>query len=128
MYERCKKFTVAFLAASLLFASLGAAAASAAGNETNDSFSKAKKMLERQVYFDHRITLYCGHPLMRRKTSTCPMASIRKSTRSVLPKSSGNTLYLQRTLGVPSKNGETVIRSVWIVRERPSRDEPVQRR
>ena len=53
MHERCKKFTVAFLAASLLFASLGAAAASAAGNEKNDSFSKAKKMLERQVYFDH---------------------------------------------------------------------------
>ncbi len=72
MYERCKKFTVAFLAASLLFASLGAAAASAAGNETNDSFSKAKKMLERQVYFDHRITLYCGAPFDEKKNIDLP--------------------------------------------------------
>lgn len=32
----------------------------AGGNTTNDSFSKAKNMLERQIYADHRITLYCG--------------------------------------------------------------------
>ena len=32
----------------------------AAGNTTNDSFNKAKKMLERQVYMDHRQTIYCG--------------------------------------------------------------------
>lgn len=31
-----------------------------AGNTTNDSFNRAKKMLEREVYFDHRITIYCG--------------------------------------------------------------------
>lgn len=32
------------------------------GNITNDSFNKAKKTLERQVYTDHRITFYCGCP------------------------------------------------------------------
>ena len=32
----------------------------AGGNEWNDSFNKAKKKLERQVYYDHRVTLYCG--------------------------------------------------------------------
>lgn len=32
----------------------------AAGNTTNDSFSQAKRMLERQVYYDHRVTIYCG--------------------------------------------------------------------
>lgn len=31
-----------------------------AANESNTSFSKAKKMLERQVYQDHRETIYCG--------------------------------------------------------------------
>lgn len=31
-----------------------------AANESNQSFSKAKKMLERQVYQDHRETVYCG--------------------------------------------------------------------
>jgi deoxyribonuclease-1 len=32
----------------------------AAGNQTNQSFSKAKKNLERSVYQDHRETIYCG--------------------------------------------------------------------
>ena len=30
-----------------------------AGNETNDSFSQAKKYLK-QIYADHRETIYCG--------------------------------------------------------------------
>lgn len=32
----------------------------ATGNTTNDSFNQAKRMLERQVYYDHRVTIYCG--------------------------------------------------------------------
>lgn len=32
----------------------------ASGNTTNDSFNTGKRMLERQVYFDHRVTLYCS--------------------------------------------------------------------
>lgn len=32
----------------------------AKGNQTFQSFNKAKRALERQVYFDHRVTLYCG--------------------------------------------------------------------
>ena len=30
------------------------------GNRTNQSFNKAKRILEREVYPNHRITLYCG--------------------------------------------------------------------
>jgi len=30
------------------------------GNTTNQSFSQAKKILLQQVYYDHRITFYCG--------------------------------------------------------------------
>jgi deoxyribonuclease-1 len=30
------------------------------GNTWNDSFNKAKKVLEREVYADHRISFYCG--------------------------------------------------------------------
>lgn len=33
--------------------------APAAPNPTNDSFNKAKKMLEREINFDHRVTFYC---------------------------------------------------------------------
>lgn len=43
-----------------LMLSLVPALALAAGNTTNDSFSQAKRMLERQIYFDHRVTIYCG--------------------------------------------------------------------
>lgn len=44
----------------LLFLALFPALALAGGNTTNDSFGRAKKMLEREVYFDHRQTIYCG--------------------------------------------------------------------
>lgn len=105
MYRYFRKFTTAFLAAALLLTSLGIGSASAAGNETIDSFSKAKKMLERQIYFDHRVTLYCGASFDEKKTLTCQMVSSRKNTRSVPPKSSGNMLYRLKTLGELSKNG-----------------------
>ncbi len=32
----------------------------AAGNKSNESFTAAKRMLSEQVYYDHRVTLYCG--------------------------------------------------------------------
>ena len=35
--------------------------AAATGNESNESFTKAKRMLEREVYYDHRVTVYCGY-------------------------------------------------------------------
>lgn len=44
----------------------------AAGNTTNDSFNAAKKMLERQVYYDHRVTLYCGADFDAQKRVTLP--------------------------------------------------------
>lgn len=48
-----------FLSFLFLAALLLPALALAAGNTTNDSFSRAKKMLG-QVYADHRVTFYCG--------------------------------------------------------------------
>jgi len=37
------------------------------GNTTNQSFSKAKKMLQRKVYYDHRTSFYCGCPFSAKK-------------------------------------------------------------
>lgn len=34
----------------------------AGGNISNDSFSRAKKLLLKEVYYDHRETFYCGCP------------------------------------------------------------------
>ena len=72
MYQHFRKLTSALLTAALLLTSLGMGSASAAGNETIDSFSKAKKILERQVYFDHRVTLYCGASFDEKKNIDLP--------------------------------------------------------
>jgi deoxyribonuclease-1 len=47
-------------------------AAVAEGNTFNDSFNKAKKMLERQVYKDHRVTIYCGANFDAKKNIQAP--------------------------------------------------------
>ena len=45
----------------------------ASGNTTNDSFNTGKRMLERQVYFDHRETIYCGVKFDAQKHVALPM-------------------------------------------------------
>lgn len=44
----------------------------AGGNVRIDSFSQAKRLLEREVYVDHRVTLYCGATFDERKRVTLP--------------------------------------------------------
>jgi deoxyribonuclease-1 len=41
-------------------------------NQEIQSFSKAKKILEKQVYNNHRITLYCGATFDAKKKVTPP--------------------------------------------------------
>jgi deoxyribonuclease-1 len=54
---------------SLVFIS---ASAFASGNDSIESFSKAKKNLERLVYMDHRETLYCGAKFDSKKNVMTP--------------------------------------------------------
>jgi deoxyribonuclease-1 len=42
-----------------LFVCLSLSFSSFSQNQTNQSFNKAKKMLDKSVYVEHRITLYC---------------------------------------------------------------------
>jgi len=44
----------------------------AGGNDSIQSFGKAKKLLEREVYFDHRVTLYCDADFDAYKNITLP--------------------------------------------------------
>ena len=46
--------------------------ASAGGNETIESFSQAKKLLEDKVYADHRVTFYCRANYNAKKEITLP--------------------------------------------------------
>ena len=59
-------------AAALLAAAAVSASALAAGNTTHDDFRETKKMLEKKVYFDHRVTLYCGYTFDRDKNVKLP--------------------------------------------------------
>lgn len=43
-----------------------------AENQEIDSFNKAKKLLEKQIYVDHRTTLYCGARFDARKEVIAP--------------------------------------------------------
>lgn len=61
-----KTFLAAFLLCSLPVLAL------AEGNAANESFNQAKRMLERQVYFDHRMTIYCGATFDAQKHVTLP--------------------------------------------------------
>ena len=42
------------------------------GNTSNDSFNDAKRMLERKVYYDHRVTIYCQAGFDERKNTQLP--------------------------------------------------------
>ena len=44
----------------ILFSSLFFIYSAQAANQGNDSFNRAKKILEKQVYFDNKTTLYCN--------------------------------------------------------------------
>lgn len=61
-------FLLLFLASVFLAPSL----ALAGGNTTIESFSQAKRLLERSVYHDHRVTLYCGAVFDARKRIDLP--------------------------------------------------------
>ncbi|MDD2463362.1 MAG: hypothetical protein PHI97_05145 [Desulfobulbus sp.] len=52
------------------------ASAALAGNTTIESFSKAKKILERQVYHDHRTTVYCGAEFDDKKNVSLPQGLV----------------------------------------------------
>lgn len=60
----------------MLFAALAlaliASGAAAAGNGRIESFAKAKRLLEREVYADHRLSLYCGAVFDERKNVVLP--------------------------------------------------------
>lgn len=56
----------------LIFWMIASSASFAGGNETIQSFNKAKKNLERKVYFDHRKTIYCAATFDDKKNIKAP--------------------------------------------------------
>lgn len=75
---RLKMFLSLSFAAALSFAVVAPAAIAAdqdslgSGNTRIESFNKAKRLLEREVYFDHRVTLYCGAKFDAKKNVIIP--------------------------------------------------------
>jgi len=52
------------------------------GNQTITSFSKAKKLLETQIYFDRRETLYCAATFDAKKAVSPPDGFVSKSYKN----------------------------------------------
>lgn len=50
-----------------------------AGNTWNDSFNRSKKLLEKQVYFDHKLTFYCNATFDDFRNISRPDGCIAKS-------------------------------------------------
>ena len=67
-----------------LFICLLLSFSSFAQNQTNQSFNKAKKMLERSVYNDHRVTIYCE-------------AAFDSSKKVIFPEGFQTSKYIKRS-------------------------------
>jgi deoxyribonuclease-1 len=55
-----KRLPFLIIAVAFIFSSAGSASIQIRGNTKNPSFNQAKKILLRQVYYDHCTTFYCG--------------------------------------------------------------------
>lgn len=66
------RLATALVLSVLLFFGCIPAYASQTGNTVNDSFNHSKKYLERAVYYDHRITIYCQAEFDEHKNITLP--------------------------------------------------------
>jgi len=85
--------------AAVLLASACALAgdARAAGNEANESYAQAKRWLEREVYADHRVTVYCGYAFDARK-------QIAIGRGFFTPKHGDRALRMEWEHSVPAEN------------------------
>ena len=116
-----KKLTSSIIALALIFLFTGPVYSADNGNTTIQSFSKAKKILLRQVYQDHKTTFYCD----------CPFNSKKKILPSdnYTPKKNGkrahrlewNTLSRPMPLVRAFRNGEKGTLNVRLVKANPSR-------
>lgn len=91
--------------AAALMAATFALGALAAGNTTNEDFRDSKKMLERKVYFDHRVTLYCGYAFDKQKNVSLPAGFVAPQHKERAAASSGSTSCPPRTSAAPSRSG-----------------------
>jgi len=111
-HNRRKKLTSFLIFLSLVFLFTATAYSTDHGNTTNQSFSKAKKTLERQVYYDHRITFYCGCPFTAEKDILpCDNYTPMKRGETSIT-CHGNILSRPMPLVKAFRNGEMVTQTV----------------
>lgn len=70
------KSPIVILIASLFLSLSMTSGVLAAGNQSIDSFSKAKKILHHLIYPDHRITVYCGAEFDANKNISLPLGFV----------------------------------------------------
>lgn len=105
------------------------ALAASTANTTNDSFNKAKKMLEREVYQDNRVTAYCGAKFGSKKNITAPTGLPPPPNMSnVQRRLNGNMSYWLRTLAELSLSDVKVMLSALTAKVSHSMAVSAQRR
>ncbi len=96
-----------------------------AGNTSNDSFSKSKKLLHKAIYKEaaSRVrTFTVAVNMTKRKKWTSLPADIRlRRTTNEHTGLNGSTLSRQRHSASLFQNGETATRTVWTIGDDPSR-------
>ena len=120
-----KKLTSFLISLTLILLFISPGYAGDNGNTTIQSFSKAKKILLRQVYEDHKITsIVIVHSIQKRR-SCLQIIIPQKRMVNVHIDWSGNTLSRPMLLVRVSLNGVMATLSVKLVRANHSRVETV---
>jgi hypothetical protein len=109
-----KKLTSFIISLALIFIIAGPVYTADRGNTTLQSFSKAKKILLRQVYQDHKTTFYCNCPFTQDMKILPSDNYTQRRNRAELVVWNGNMLSLPMTLVRASLNGEMATQNVRI--------------
>lgn len=84
---------------------------SSRGNQTFQSFNKAKKALEHNVIYDRRVTIYCGASFDKEKFIDLPNSFLSMKHKNALRKWNGSMSCRLKTLGGSLLNGERALLS-----------------
>jgi deoxyribonuclease-1 len=82
------------------------------GNASITSFNNAKKLLQMEVYNDHRETVYCAAAFDAKKNVIIPTGFTTDKYRNGLRELNGNTLCLRKASAEHLTSGAKDIRSV----------------
>lgn len=98
------------------------------GNQTIESFNKAKKLLENKVIFDQRLTIYCQAPFDDKKMINLPKDFQAPNHQSRSSRVEWEHIVPAENFGRFFLSGEKAHKTVWIIGEGHSKGASAQKR